>query len=706
MRGKFALSFCAAVLLLPCVLGSEIAEGEESYLFDLTRASWSIREVTGEHELDASATTPALPVKSFPLMPNALLNVPPSDRFVHTIVTAEFDLPSAPSVPSALYLKWIGENWQIRLNGRRLARQVHWDGERIVEQRCIRGLMVPFDGSLLRKGRNTLTIYLVGRAPIARGIDNDYFGFLFKEGYYVGDAAQISRMHWPRISPNSVKLSLGIALFFLFIYWRLRFPYILAFSIYTILLCVYGVTLLPEITEVVHETRFVMRAKWSSLVAAMAAFGLFLFWFLFPGRRWPWYLITLTAIAGLLAAAIASAPFYLNRIFTLGVQGLGVTFVLLYLWLNASGIRERVPGAKPLSLVIAAACCLALWDVLDSVFFNSGIRLSPATFLITAVLIALILASHLLRLRDDLESSQTRYRALAESSGDVLMLLSLDGTILSVNGGVRRHLGLDERKLPGKNFLDLVSGGGEREVDWLSLIRQRTEEAAAGKSLELVCPLRNSRDEPYEMSIKLAPSTTGSSGRPVISLHARRLEEDVLIRSCLFEEQTYRIANDIHVAELLSRRLSEPLKKYLDEDDVIGIQIGLHELLINAIEHGNLGITFAEKTRAQEEGTYEAVLAARQKDPLLSRRTVTVHYRLTPDKVEYTITDAGAGFDHERMQRRSIVSERALNLRHGRGISLTRSMFDILAYRGKGNEVKLTKSFPRRASLSADRSVQ
>lgn len=115
------------------------------------------------------------------------------------------------------------------------------------------------------------------------------------------------------------------------------------------------------------------------------------------------------------------------------------------------------------------------------------------------------------------------------------------------------------------------------------------------------------------------------------------------------------------------------------------VVIGMSELLINAVEHGNLGITYDEKSQLREQQCWEEEVARRLADPLYADRQVEVHYRRDPAAVEVVIIDEGEGFDWQRYM--DMDPRRAFDT-HGRGIAMSRLIsFDRVEYRGKGNEV-------------------
>ncbi|HFE37867.1 MAG TPA: response regulator [Gammaproteobacteria bacterium] len=116
--------------------------------------------------------------------------------------------------------------------------------------------------------------------------------------------------------------------------------------------------------------------------------------------------------------------------------------------------------------------------------------------------------------------------------------------------------------------------------------------------------------------------------------------------------------------------------------------VGLRELLINAIEHGNLGITYDEKTQLDKEGRWEEEIAHRLSLPEYASRVATIQFRRSEKEISFYIVDQGAGFDWKPYLK--MDKSRAFDT-HGRGIALAGfSTFDSVKYQGKGNEVIAT----------------
>jgi serine phosphatase RsbU (regulator of sigma subunit)/anti-sigma regulatory factor (Ser/Thr protein kinase) len=127
--------------------------------------------------------------------------------------------------------------------------------------------------------------------------------------------------------------------------------------------------------------------------------------------------------------------------------------------------------------------------------------------------------------------------------------------------------------------------------------------------------------------------------------------------------------------------------------------LGVSELLLNAIEHGNLEISGAEKAQLVRDGTFQSVLAERAADPRYAEREVTVWLRRASDHVEIVCEDQGPGFDWKSLEAKAAADPDAPN---GRGIALSRALaFDSLEYLGRGNVAVARARHERRPRRSA-----
>jgi anti-sigma regulatory factor (Ser/Thr protein kinase) len=113
--------------------------------------------------------------------------------------------------------------------------------------------------------------------------------------------------------------------------------------------------------------------------------------------------------------------------------------------------------------------------------------------------------------------------------------------------------------------------------------------------------------------------------------------------------------------------------------------VGLFELMLNALEHGNLGISYEEKTALIEARAWSDEMHRRQMLEENLAKNVTITLSQTRDKIRFKIQDMGAGFRHQDFQ--EMNPDRIFD-NHGRGILLARwESFDKVEYQGNGNRV-------------------
>jgi CheY-like chemotaxis protein len=110
------------------------------------------------------------------------------------------------------------------------------------------------------------------------------------------------------------------------------------------------------------------------------------------------------------------------------------------------------------------------------------------------------------------------------------------------------------------------------------------------------------------------------------------------------------------------------------------------ELLLNAIEHGNLGITYAEKGKLLDENAWEKEVERRLALPENANRNAEVRMKRVGGNLQIEIEDQGSGFDFQRYLK---IDESRLFDNHGRGIAIARSALNI-EFVGAGNKVVVT----------------
>jgi len=113
--------------------------------------------------------------------------------------------------------------------------------------------------------------------------------------------------------------------------------------------------------------------------------------------------------------------------------------------------------------------------------------------------------------------------------------------------------------------------------------------------------------------------------------------------------------------------------------------LGLSELFINAIEHGNLSISYDDKTKLNTENRWIEEVEKRLTLAENKNKYVVVVFDRTDGEISIKITDQGKGFNWKEYMEFS--PDRIFD-NHGRGIATSNIMsLDKLIYNEVGNEV-------------------
>lgn len=116
--------------------------------------------------------------------------------------------------------------------------------------------------------------------------------------------------------------------------------------------------------------------------------------------------------------------------------------------------------------------------------------------------------------------------------------------------------------------------------------------------------------------------------------------------------------------------------------------MGLHELLLNAVEHGLLEIGYELKTQLLLTRKWDQEIRKRLHDDAYQGKQITVQFQQNADEWTITITDPGNGFEWQNYLQ--IEPSRATKP-NGRGIAKAHLLaFDQLNYNLEGNVVTVT----------------
>ena len=372
--------------------------------------------------------------------------------------------------------------------------------------------------------------------------------------------------------------------------------------------------------------------------------------------------------------------------------GLVLVAVMMSLYLL---LLRTFRGEGSASRAILFTLCLHALTIVNDfcvyVGLYTSIYLSEYGFLFLILGLGSALQSNFVNAHLRMTASEEKYRRLVEDSRDIVFSLDPEGRLQSINQSVQTVLDYPPDELIGVPLANLIHASSRLSLRLKkNLLAEKLRAVLdSDQSREFEMDMATRRNEPVELKLRLE-----RAGAAVVLGKAYYPAEDLLLKFRDTEQGAYTVGNNFAVAEMLSRRMAANLRRYLDQDEIMAVRTGIREMLANAIEHGNLGITFEEKSAAVEEGNLTELIQSRQADPRYRDRKVLIKVSMNPRDVVITITDEGRGFDHEAMLNRDLRAKGQFNLRHGRGILMTRSFFDELTYNEAGNEVRLRKIFP------------
>jgi len=186
--------------------------------------------------------------------------------------------------------------------------------------------------------------------------------------------------------------------------------------------------------------------------------------------------------------------------------------------------------------------------------------------------------------------------------------------------------------------------------------------------------------KPYEEDMLLSVVSRALRDRTIF----KRLDECrentervmVMLDNAAFHFRTLNEARNI--ASLLSNTFPDPDRAFM----------GIKELMINAVEHGNLEISYDEKSRLNLEQNWEDEVHRRQELPEYRDRYATVNFKREGNHYSLIISDGGSGFDWQQFM--EFDAARVLD-NHGRGIAIAKNLsFNDLIYSDGGRTVTAT----------------
>ena len=238
-----------------------------------------------------------------------------------------------------------------------------------------------------------------------------------------------------------------------------------------------------------------------------------------------------------------------------------------------------------------------------------------------------------------------------------------------------------DRMMPDMDGMQLLNNIKDTdELEHVPVVMQTAKAASSDVIAGLKAGASYYLTKPYDGEILKSVIRGAVNSR----LHEKSLLESLREGRKIFNLMTFgrfRIHN-LHQCNLVATQVAhvcpEPQR----------VVTGISELLVNALEHGNLKIGYAEKGNLMRSGTWQMEVERRLSANENTDGYIELEFKVEADTVQIRIRDQGQGFDWSPYM--DFDPDRAFDP-HGRGIAVARlSSFDDLEYIGDGNEVLAT----------------
>lgn len=151
----------------------------------------------------------------------------------------------------------------------------------------------------------------------------------------------------------------------------------------------------------------------------------------------------------------------------------------------------------------------------------------------------------------------------------------------------------------------------------------------------------------------------------------------------------YILKNNIGEVAGLIKEICAEISGVIDEANVNLFAAALYEVAINAIEHGNLGITYETKKEWIEKNIYHEKLSELLKTETAKNTFVEISLEIETDCITLTVKDEGDGFKPQKAIEK--IKQEDIRRNSGRGMMMMKSYFDEIKYNETGNSITLIK---------------
>ena len=345
----------------------------------------------------------------------------------YTAVTRFFLTPDEKKSPHSrgLRLGSIADNWQIYLNGSLISEAWHADRENshFTTHRAVRDIVIELPQALLVSGENLLAFRFAGD----RGSYD--IGFFTGQPYEVNDLRTLLHQRGETVVLILISLYLAVGLYHLLLYSRRRQEsYNLYFGLFCAGLFIYLFTRTSIVFDIIQDSTLIQKVEYIVLFNIMTPFLVFIDKLF--GNRVSLFPKIYAGVAITLSLAVIPTTALFNttilRTWQL-IALIGILYFMIFQLVRtvareiknrmAEGTRRNTftrflsafkgtmlfSPAGNLVIGILTIMSTAIFDILDSAVFNTGIALTKYGFAVFVLGIAIMLANRFLSVHNEVE---------------------------------------------------------------------------------------------------------------------------------------------------------------------------------------------------------------------------------------------------------------------------------------------------------------
>lgn len=151
----------------------------------------------------------------------------------------------------------------------------------------------------------------------------------------------------------------------------------------------------------------------------------------------------------------------------------------------------------------------------------------------------------------------------------------------------------------------------------------------------------------------------------------------------------YILENKLEDITPLIEEICSEVKKYIPNNELDLFAAALYEVIMNAIEHGNLHILYETKKEWLKKNIYNKKLKELLKTDKAKETNVEITLKIEETIISINVKDKGDGFNPKQEAKK--INNDGFARESGRGIMMIKSYFDEVKFNKKGNAITLIK---------------